>query len=131
MRLATGGCLCGKVRYQAEGDPVDTGYCHCRMCQRESGAPVLAFAGFPIKAFRYSAGEPKVYRSSANGERRFCPECGSSLEYRDSGSPAQVFVNVGTLDDPSLAPPAKHIWTMTQVSWFVVSDDLPGHAEAG
>ena len=40
-----GGCLCGAVRYElaAEG-AFDAGYCHCSMCRRSTGAPVLAWA---------------------------------------------------------------------------------------
>jgi hypothetical protein len=131
MTRITGGCLCGKLRYEATADPVEAAYCHCRMCQRAGGGPVLTFAGFPTRAFRYVSGEPKAYRSSARAERRFCPDCGSSLDFVDLDDNTRIFVNSGTLDDPSLAPPGKHIWTMSQVSWFAVADDLPEHLEGG
>src|SRR5262245_36008069 len=67
MAAITGGCLCGAIRYETDVAPIDTGYCHCRMCQRASGAPVLAWASFPIDAFRYTAGAPQAYVSSAIG----------------------------------------------------------------
>jgi hypothetical protein len=34
----TGGCLCGAIRYETVGEPVFTLRCHCRDCQRQSGA---------------------------------------------------------------------------------------------
>jgi hypothetical protein len=131
MARIVGGCLCGAVRYEADEAPIETGYCHCRMCQRQSGAPALSFATFRIEGFRYTAGDPQTYVSSAIGERRFCGRCGSSLEFRERNDPRIVAVNSGTLDDPSVAPPSKHIWTMTQISWFVTADNLPDHAENG
>ena len=131
MAMMSGGCLCGAVRYEAEGPLLDAGYCHCRMCQRQSGSPVMTWASVPAGTLRYVAGEPAVYRSSAIGERRFCARCGSGLEFRALADPDTVALNSGTLDDPSLAPPRKHIWTMSQVSWFVTADDLPDHPEDG
>lgn len=117
MRL-TGGCLCGAVRYAFEGKPGVAGWCHCRMCQRSSGAPAQTYVILPLAGFRYVAGAPAVYRSSARGERRFCPTCGSQIEFRDAAEPHAVSLNSGTLDDPSLAPPDRHIWTSSEVPWF-------------
>ncbi|WP_429861092.1 GFA family protein, partial [Burkholderia cenocepacia] len=62
--------------------PTDAGFCHCRLCQRTTGAAVVASATVPIDAFEYLQGEPTVYASSAWGERRFCGRCGAQLEYR-------------------------------------------------
>lgn len=124
MRL-TGGCLCGALRYVFEGKPDAAGWCHCRMCQRSSGAPAQTYVLLPAGGFRYVAGVPAVYRSSEHGERRFCPVCGSQVEFRDARDPAHVSLNSGTLDDPSLAPPDRHIWTSSEVPWFAAADSLP------
>jgi hypothetical protein len=117
MKL-TGGCLCGAVRYAFNGTPGAAGWCHCRMCQRSSGAPAQTYVLLPAGELRYVAGEPALYRSSANGERRFCAACGSQLEFRDLREPETISLNSGTLDDPSLAPPDRHIWTSSEVPWF-------------
>jgi hypothetical protein len=37
----TGGCVCGAVRYRIDAMPFDAGYCHCTLCRRSSGSPVL------------------------------------------------------------------------------------------
>ena len=105
MAAITGGCLCGAIRYEADEPPVDTGYCHCRMCQRASGSPVQAFASFPIGLVPLHRRRAAVFVSSAIGERRFCGRCGSSLEFRERLGPQIVSSTAGTLDDPSLAPP--------------------------
>jgi hypothetical protein len=51
-----GGCLCGRVRYRVTAAPLDGAYCHCRMCQKSSGAPLQASAEFPIGAFEVTEG---------------------------------------------------------------------------
>ena len=73
-----GGCLCGDVRYESSGMPgKNSGYCHCRMCQRAYGNGFTAFIEFPAESFRLIQGEPTIYRSSNVGERGFCARCGS------------------------------------------------------
>jgi len=79
--LITGGCLCGDVRYEISKPPIDSGYCHCRMCQRFSGAPVIFGETFPIEAVQFTQGQPTYYKSSPIAERGFCKRCGSSLTY--------------------------------------------------
>jgi len=123
-----GGCLCGGVRYVARG-ALDAGYCHCRMCQRSSGAPAQSWVSFPREHFRYDKGSPAVYRSSPTAEREFCRECGSQLAFRDDRSPATIAVNSGTLDEPASVKPQLHIWTASRIPWFEVADQLPRYEE--
>jgi hypothetical protein len=123
-----GGCLCGAVRYRLASAPFDTGYCHCRMCQRTAGAPVMVFSTVPLDDFVITEGEPRRRRSSDFGERWFCGDCGSPLAMRTDHQPQTIDFPVASLDDPSAAAPGFHIWTERQIPWFEVSDDLPRHA---
>ena len=77
----TGGCLCGRVRYECEAEPLWVCHCHCEMCRRHSGAPVGTFVGFPAGSVRWLGGELTRYRSSKDVERSFCPACGSSTGF--------------------------------------------------
>jgi hypothetical protein len=95
------------------------------MCQRSSGAPAQTYVLLAAEAFRFTAAEPAVYRSSARGERRFCAVCGSQVDFRDTEEPGWISVNSGTLDDPALVPPDRHIWTESEVAWFREAGDLP------
>jgi hypothetical protein len=56
----TGRCLCGAVRYKLESAPFDAGYCHCRICQLASGAPVMAFATIPRSDYVITSGTPEA-----------------------------------------------------------------------
>jgi hypothetical protein len=125
-----GGCLCGAVRYESSADPVDAGYCHCRMCQLTSGSSVLPWASFAVEGFSYTQGEPKVYRSSANGQREFCGNCGSQIAFRGTDSRGLVEINTGTLDAPERVMPQYHIWCDSRVPWFDIDDDLPRYPKS-
>lgn len=124
-----GGCLCGRVRYAASGPPIDAGYCHCRMCQR-SGATVLAWGSFPVEAFKYLGKPPRVFQSSSQGRREFCPDCGAQIAFREEGG-RTMDVNLGTLDDPEAIQPEYHIWTDSRIAWFDTADALPRFPGAG
>lgn len=125
LTTAEGGCLCGAVRFSATGEPLDTGYCHCTLCQRSTGAPVLAWASYPMTGFSYTRGMPARYQSSQHGHREFCSNCGTQIAYRDSGNAATIEINVGALDEPGSVPPRYHIWYASRVPWFDTADSLP------
>ena len=126
-----GGCLCGGVRYRVSAEPSHADYCHCRMCQRSTGAPVVPWLTVAREAFAWTAGEPAVYRPSANAERLFCPACGTQLAFRDLADPLALDVTVASLDEPAAVPPSHHIWTSSRIDWFELADDLPRYPERG
>lgn len=123
-----GGCLCGAQRFRVRLPALDAGWCHCRLCQKNSGAAAQAYAWFPREAVTWLRGAPVVYRSSARGERLSCPTCGSPLVFRDADGWS---VNAASLDDPAQVPPRRHIWTMSRVPWFDPDDGLPRFRDGG
>lgn len=123
--IFSGGCLCGEVRFSSTAKPVDTGYCHCELCRRSTGAPVLAWASYPAESFSYTRGSPARYQSSAHGHREFCSACGTQIAYRDSANAVTVDVNVGSLDEREQVAPRCHIWFSSRVPWFDTADGLP------
>ena len=122
-----GGCLCGAVRYRISSEPRSADYCHCRMCRRAAGAPVVARLTVAHAAFAWIKGKPAVYRSSAEAERLFCPACGTQLALRDE--PDHLDVTLASLDDPAAVRPSCHIWTASRIAWFDTADDLPRYPE--
>lgn len=120
----TGGCLCGDLRYEARGEPLWTGYCHCRWCQRQSGAAFIVFVMFAASNFNWIQGELATYASSSGVERGFCARCGSTLTFARP-TRNEISVVSGSLDDPNSIQPKEHIFTVHQASWLRVDDDLP------
>lgn len=124
-----GGCLCGAIRYRSTAAPVRGVICHCSMCRKHSGAPILAFVHFPRDAFTWVKGEPTRYRSSPYAERGFCPKCGSTLSMHEEVLEDRVQVTLGSLDEPNRAKIDDHVWTVGRVGWFDIQDDLPRYTK--
>jgi hypothetical protein len=125
-----GGCLCGNLRFEAS-DLIDAGYCHCRLCQRSSGSPVLAWATLHRAGFAYTRGEPASHASSATGRRDFCASCGTQVAFRDTRGPDRIDVNIASFDDPGEIEPQYHIWIESRIPWFEIDDKLPRYAGEG
>lgn len=125
--IATGGCLCGSVRYEVTDKALGSMLCHCRMCQRYSGAPILEGTTFSAESFRLIKGEPKVYQSSEIAERGFCPDCGSPIFYRGRIGywTDWIVVTTGSFDEPQKFPPTYHLGVESSLPWLKVLDDLP------
>lgn len=128
---AVGGCLCGALRYRLDGALIDTGYCHCRLCQRASGAPVVAWCTIETGGFAWTLGNPRVYRSSDLYQRESCAVCGTQLVFRRSVDPRYVDITIASLDAPAELAPEYHIWRMSRLPWFETADSLPRHDDAG
>jgi hypothetical protein len=109
-----GGCLCGAVRYRVDGPPVATVACHCRDCQRLTGATNLLTIYVEASAFHHETGDVATYRKRAESGREAdyfrCAACGTRLWHRPLTPGPWIMVAAGTLDDASWVVPAAHIW---------------------
>ncbi len=119
-----GGCLCGALRYRATKKPIGVAHCHCRNCQRHTGAAFVTSVGFTGDAFSWTKGQPVLYSSSENGQRGFCSHCGSTVSFHWSDLGTD-WVHAGTLDHPESVTPELHFMTESQVSWIKLNDGLP------
>lgn len=121
MTTRSGGCLCGAVRYESDGEPQFQLQCHCRDCQRASGAPHVAAVRVPSASFRIVRGTPRRYVARAdsgnNVTRTFCGECGTPLYVQVSTRPDIVGVRVCTFDDPSWFRPEANIFFKSAQPW--------------
>lgn len=129
-----GGCDCHAVRYRIESAPLFVHCCHCRWCQRESGASFALNA--MIEADRVTQlGQPPelVDTPSASGSGQIvarCPHCKVAVWSHYAGAgPLVSFVRVGTLDNPDLLPPDIHIFTASKQPWVVLPAGVPAIAE--
>ena len=120
----TGGCQCGAVRYRLSAEPTGANICHCRMCQKASGGPMMAFGGVRLSEFFVSSGAIATFSSSDIAERGFCAQCGTPLTYRELGSD-RVSVTLGSLDEPGAVAPVTQLGVESKVSWLVGSLSLP------
>lgn len=113
-----GRCLCGAVRYRAEGAPKWIANCHCASCRRATGAPMATYAGFAAERLAYVAGAPERFASSPGVTRSFCGRCGTPLTYEGARWPGEVHVLVGTMDRPEDFPPTGDAFVEEQLPWL-------------
>lgn len=129
-----GGCDCRFVRYRMETAPLFVHCCHCRWCQRETGASFALNALIEADRISLLSGEPVAVdtpSASGRGQRiARCPRCHVAVwsSYAGSG-PVLRFVRVGTLDNPDLLAPDIHIFTSSKQPWVIIPDDVPSIAE--
>jgi len=124
-----GGCYCGRLRYQATGDALFKGQCHCRECQYISGGHPNVVIAMPESGFSYTKGSAKHFRRADLEKpvtREFCSECGTHILARSSALPGALIIKVGTLDDPSVfGGPQMVIFTVDKQSFHHVPEGVP------
>ena len=119
----TGGCQCGQTRYLAVPPRSRASVCYCRMCQKASGAPFMAFVRFPAAQVTWSR-PPAVFASSNQVERGFCPACGTPLTYRQIGGD-YISLTLNSLDDPSQVQPEMSFSSEARPEWVAHLGELP------
>jgi hypothetical protein len=121
-----GGCHCGGIRYQVEGDAMNHALCHCVDCRRHSGAPMVGWTMYRQSEVKVTKGTPKVYKSSTDGRRHFCPDCGTGLFYiNDVMLPGIIDIQSATYDDPNAVPAQAHIQIADRIGWMEQAHELP------
>ncbi len=125
-----GGCTCRAVRYRMESGPLVVHCCHCRWCQRETGASFALNAMIEADRVHLLQGEVEVVDTPSNsgkGQRiSRCPICRIALWSNYAGAGDAVrFVRVGTLDEPDRLPPDVHIFTASKQPWVVLPASTP------
>ncbi|MBM2805457.1 MAG: aldehyde-activating protein [Deltaproteobacteria bacterium] len=128
----SGGCICGAVRYECSAEPVVSGFCHCRDCQRETGSGFGATLFVPRNAVRIT-GEVKYYDGKGDSgqvvSRGFCPTCGARLFGKPALLPELLAIRAGSLDDPSRFRPERDIYVSSAQPWDFMNPALPKFAK--
>ena len=122
--VLTGGCQCGAIRFALSAAPLKVSICHCRMCQKASGAPFAALADIDRNDFAWTRGQPAAFRSSSIAERDFCPRCGTPLSFRRIDGP-RIEIMTGAFDRPDRVIPIQQFGTESRLGWVVAIANLP------
>ena len=127
--ILTGGCQCGAIRFALKAPPVRVSICHCRMCQKASGAPFASFADIEKSDFSWTRGKPAAFKSSSIAERDFCRDCGTPLSFRRIDG-ERIEILTGTFDRPDHVIPTRQFGTESRLGWVVGISNLPSQTTA-
>lgn len=135
--MISGSCLCRAIRYEVTVPISELRHCHCKDCQKSSGAGGAVNAMIPSSGFRITHGEPRRFTKVADSGRTlhrfFCGDCGSPIYSQREAAPEMMMVRAGTLDDSSGLKVTASIWTKSARSWGHVepsSKQFPGQPDA-
>jgi hypothetical protein len=127
LRMLSGGCSCGDIRYVCDADPVFMLNCHCRDCQRANGSAFAAILAVPEAAVRLR-GVPRYHRVAGGSghpvDRGFCQACGSQITIKIGRRPDVLGLQAGCLDDPSIYRPTKDLFTASAQPWDPMNPNL-------
>ena len=132
----TGGCNCGAVRYEVAEPLLGASYCHCKRCQRRSGAAASPQAHPAPGTFRIVTGEEKLrmWKPPDGGEKWFCGECGSAIFGNNADHPESVGIRLGTFDDDPGVRPTVRQFVAYAAPWEPIAEDglrrFPGSRHA-
>ncbi len=129
---ATGGCLCGAVRYSVHGELLPVVICHCSKCRRFHGH-VGAYSAVRRENLTIIRDDGLKWYQSVLDEtpdvyRGFCQECGSSLFWDPRGK-QNISISAGSIDPPTRLKIVRHVWLSQKTDYYELSDDLPRHDE--
>ena len=132
--LFDGGCTCRFVRYRMTTRPLFVHCCHCRWCQRETGASFALNALIEADRVQLLQGEVEIINTPSNSGKgqkiSRCPRCWIAVWSNYAGAGDAVrFIRVGTLDEPDRLPPDIHIFTASKQPWVVLPSNVPAVAE--
>jgi len=132
MTEFSGSCLCGKVRYLIEGEPLGFYHCHCSRCRKLSGTGHATNIRVKTGSIAWKSGEDLIKSYKVPEAERFrndfCSQCGSPVARYFSGYGFAV-IPAGSLDHEIPLQPQARIFFESAASWSCCNDGLPVYIE--
>lgn len=128
MSKVTGGCLCGAIRYEINGEPLRAANCHCNDCKKATGAPYVTNVFYKDTQITLLKGRPKVFEHTADSgnsmAKEFCGDCGSQVFGTGELRPGIRHVKAGTIDDASFVKPEANLFALHALSYIHLDEDI-------
>lgn len=118
--------MCGRIKFEVDGDPKWVANCHCEDCRRSTAAPMSTFVGCDVTKVNFEGEVGQIYASSEGVKRAFCPQCGTPISYESLLFKDEIHFYVGLFEHPENLKPSGHVYTSEMMPWLKFADDLPG-----
>jgi len=119
-------CSCGQLHLTVKGEPLRISICHCLECQRRTGAVISNQARFRRGQVTFTGIATQWTRRADSGNVltfSFCPVCGTTVHWENTGFPDMVSVAIGTFADPNFPPPTISVWEECRHPWVLSPSD--------
>lgn len=123
-KIYSGRCLCGNIKFETNSEPIWTALCHCESCRRACSAPLVAWMSFKDFSVKW-LGQRTFYKSSENGTRGFCGQCGTQMSFVSARWKDQIHLYATSLNNPESYEPSLHCYYSEKLNWLSVNEDLP------
>jgi hypothetical protein len=134
MTTRRAACSCGQLSLTIKGEPVRIAMCHCLECQRRTGAVLSNQARFPRGQVTIAGKSTEWARTADSGNiltYSFCPVCGSTVHWANSGFPDLIAVAIGTFADPTFPAPTVSVWEACRHPWVPPAADVRRMSKQG
>lgn len=123
----TGGCLCGKVRYEITGEIKDIVCCHCSRCRKAQGSAFATNGNVNSDEFKFISGESELtgHEATQGQTKYFCKHCGSPIISKSKANKDKVRVRLGTVESEITERPIGHIFVGSKANWEEIEGDIP------
>ena len=121
----SGHCYCGAVKFEASGEPIWVGHCHCESCRRASGSVMTSFATYRLDKVVFTGEMPTRFSTDDGVVRSFCGQCGSPIAYESTKQENQIDLHLGLFDDLEQITPQNHTFYDEKASWLQADEHLP------
>jgi hypothetical protein len=125
--MRTASCSCGLLRADTTGEPILVVACHCRACQRRTGAPFGVTVLFSKEQVRAHGPSRQYVRDVQEGRKvrfHFCPDCGTTVFWHPDAGPDAIGVALGAFADPYIPAPAVSMWEEAKHPWVSFQHEL-------
>jgi len=125
--MYSGGCLCGKVRFEITSEIQNIIYCHCSQCRKAQGSAFATNGNVDTGGFKIVSGENELtgYESPPGQTKYFCKHCGSPIISKNESSPNKIRVRLGAIETDISERPIAHIFSTSKANWEDIEGDLP------
>ncbi|WP_371398055.1 GFA family protein [Fretibacter rubidus] len=128
MPKITGQCLCGDVKFSADGEIDFQGNCHCTDCRQVTGA-AFATLVFMNKADIKITGETKSYDHTVDSgntlTKHFCPNCGSAMFGGSAGRPDNIAIRGGQINEQDVVVPQFNVYAGSKMDCVTLDASIP------
>jgi len=128
MTKITGGCLCGAIRYEIDGEPFRIANCHCDDCRKATGSAYATNLFFKEEQIKILQGTPKKFEHLADSHntmiKEFCSDCGSQVFGSGANRPGVKNIKVGSIDDARFVKPQVNLYTAHALSCSYIDDKI-------